>query len=189
MPRLLVCRECRTIEQLPLYDGPKELEAQDPLLDRVVRRHVQLHGDIKPEVAALLVASEDPCNCGEKTRVDVNGARLPGHLQIQGHHTFWEGHRDEVLKGLGERWTGFHPEYYATKDTFQEDAMRCYNIHRRPQGTDCIDWMDSGRKLTPDNWPQEKSVYLCHFCPVASAVATAQRHARGMYKRQPGEAD
>ena len=187
MPRLLVCRECKTIEQLPLYDGPPQLEAQDPILDRVVRQHVQKHGDINPEVAALLVASEDPCNCGEKQMVGVNGASL-GRSRIFGRHTFWEGHRDEILKGLGERWTGLHPEFYATKDTYKEDAMRCYNIHRRPQGTDCIDWHDDGRRVTPSTW-KGREVYLCDFCPVASSVTTAQRKLLHMYDRQPGEVD
>lgn len=188
MPRLLVCRECRTIEQLPLYAGPPQLEAQDPVLDNVVRRHVQKHGDIKPDMAALLVASEDPCRCGEKTTVDVQGRILKGSRSIRGPHTFWEGHRDDVLKGLQERWTGFHPEFYATKDTYQEDAMRCYNIHRRPQGTDCIDYHDDSRRLTPAAW-KGREIYLCDFCPVSSQVTTAIRHAAGMYKRAPGEVD
>lgn len=131
-------------------------------------------------MAALLVASEDPCHCGEKKAVDVKGRALSS-LTVRGPHTFWEGHRDDVLKGLQERWTGFHPEFYATKDTYQEDAMRCYNLHRRPKGTDCIDWRDDGRRLTPASW-KGREIYLCDFCPVASQVTTAIRHAAGMYK-------
>lgn len=171
MPRLLVCRECSTIEELPLFDGPKELEAQDPMLDNVVRRHVQKHGDLKSDAAALLVAPEDICTC----------AKCEGH-----NVTFWEAHRDEVLKGLGERWTGFHPEFYATKDTYREDALRCYNLHRRPKGADCIDWKADNRRLTPEGW-KGREVFLCHFCPVASSVVTEMRHKRGLYKREPGE--
>jgi hypothetical protein len=148
-----------------------------------VRRHVQLHGDIGPDSAALLVASEDPCHCGEKTTVDVNGRIQANPLRIRTQHTFWEGHKDDVLKGLGERWTGFHPEYYATKDTYKEDAMRCYNLHRRPKGTDCIDYRDDNRKLTGKSWPKDRAVYLCDFCPVSSQVTTAIRAAAGMYKR------
>jgi hypothetical protein len=187
VPRLLVCRECKTIEQLPLYDGPKELEAQDPILDRIVQRHVQLHGDINPEVAALLVASEEPCRCGEKQMVTTNGG-YAGRTRVRGNHTFWEGHKDEILKGLGERWTGLHPEFYAVKDTLREDAMRCYNLHRRPAGADCIDWQTDNRRITPADW-KKNHVYLCHFCPVASAVSTAKRLRRGMYDREPGEID
>jgi hypothetical protein len=188
VPRLLVCRECQTIEILPLYDGPPQLEAQDPILDNVVRRHVQKHGDLNLEGAALLVASEDPCNCDEKTMVDVTGTVRASRSRVRGRHTFWEGHKDDILKGLKERWTGFHPEFYATKDTYAEDALRCYNLHRRPQGTDCIDWLDDRKRLTPENW-KGREVYLCHFCPVASTVVTAQRLARGMYNKEPGEVD
>ena len=144
-----------------------------------MRRHVQSHGNIKPDSAALLVAPEGPCDCGEKTKVDMRGRRI-GPSRVRGNHTFWEGHKDDVLKGLGERWTGFHPEWYATKDTYREDAMRCYNLHRRPKGADCIDWLTDNRRLTPDDG-REKHVYLCHFCPVASSVTTAMRIKRHMY--------
>jgi hypothetical protein len=188
VPRLLVCRTCKTIDVLPLYDGPKELEAQDPVLDSLVRRHVQLHGDTGPETAALLVASEDPCRCDEKKTFDLTGRVIGKNpLSIRGSHTFWEGHKDDVLKGLRERWTGFDPEFYATKDTFTEDAMRCFNLHRRPQGT-CIDWHADYRRVTPHDW-KGRNVYLCDFCPVASSVKTAQRLALGAYNREPGEID
>jgi hypothetical protein len=171
MPRLLVCRECHTIDTIPLYDGPPQLEAQDPILDRVVRYHVQLHGE-KLDSASLISVSEEPCNCG----------RVPWN------HTMWEEHKDEILGNLRERWVGFHPEFYATKDTFKEDAMRCYNLHRRPQGTDCIDWLDDRKRLTPNGWAGSH-VYLCHFCPVASTVTTAVRWAKGYYKKEPGETE
>jgi hypothetical protein len=174
MPRLLVCRECQTIETFPLWQGAPEEEARDPMLDGLVQRHVQKHGDMRPDAAALLVASEDFCTC-------------PTCKGDKG--TFWDMHQTEVLKGLRERWTGFDPEYYAQIDTFKVDAGRCWSLHRQPKGTDCIDWLDDRKRLTPKNWPQDKSVYLCHFCPVASQVVTAKRHARGMYKRQPGEED
>ena len=172
MPRLLVCRECQTIEQLPLYDGPKELEVRDPILDNVVRRHVQRHGDINPEGAALLTVEEKPCEC----------------KRCRGFRSVWDGHQDEILKGLNQRWTGFNPEFYASIDTYKEDAGRCFNLHRRPKGTDCVDWRDDSRRLTPADW-KGKEVYLCDFCPVASTVVTAMRSARGMYNKQPGETE
>ena len=161
MPRLLVCRECKTIETLPLFDGPPQEEARDPLLNNVVARHVAKHGE-KEDSAALLVASEDICHCDEKTMVDLAGRRRPGRI-VRERHTFWEGHRDDVLKGLSERWTGFHPEYYAHIDTFKEDAARCYNLHRRPKGTDCIAWTSDRKSLTDDNREKDKHVYLCEF--------------------------
>lgn len=140
------------------------------MLDQLVQRHVQKHGELQ-DSAALLRASDDFCNCAK----------------CRGLHTFWSAHQDEILKGLKERWTGFEPEFYATKDTFTEDALRCYDLHRRPKGTDCIDWQSDRKRLTPENRP--KHVYLCDFCPVASTVATAMRHVRGMYRKEPGEID
>jgi len=158
------------------------------MLNDLVQRHIQKHGDAKPDSAALLVAPEGPCHCGEKTKVSVTG-RAIGHSTIRGPHTFWEGHKDDVLKGLQERWTGFHPEYYATVDTYKEDAARCYNLHRRPKGTDCIDWRADRKRLTDDNREKDKHVYLCDFCPVASTVTTAIRRKARMYDREPGEVD
>lgn len=186
MPRLLVCRECKTIETLPLYDGPREMEAQDPILDGVVRRHVQKHGDLSPEGAALLVAPETPCTCGDKATVDLRGRATASRSRVRGPHTFWEGHRDDILKGLQERWTGFHPEFYATKDTFIEDAGYCYNRHRRPQGADCVDYKDLSKRLTPVTWKGQE-VYLCDFCPVSAAVTMEQRWKAGLYRKEPGE--
>src|SRR4029077_12640725 len=152
MPRLLVCRECKTIETLPLFDGPPELESRDPILDNVVRRHVQKHGDISPEGAALLVASADVLYCEEKTTVDLTGAVRGHRPSNRGRHTFWEGHQDDILKGLKERWTGFDPEFYALKDTYVEDAGYCFNRPRRPQGADCIDYHNDSKRLTPAAW-------------------------------------
>ena len=172
MPRLLVCRECQTIEVLPLFDGPAQLEPQDPLLAGLVRRHVEIHGDAKQDSAALLRVDEKPCNC----------------KRCRGFNSIWEGHQTEILGNLKERWTGFHPEFYATKDTYAEDALRCYNLHRRPKGTDCIDWRDDRKRLTPEHW-EGQHVYLCDFCPVASTVTTAIRWKAGMYKKEPGESE
>jgi hypothetical protein len=119
--------------------------------------------------------------------VDVRGT-VQGRRRIQGRHTFWEGHKDDILKGLKERWTGFHPEFYATKDTYREDALRCYKAHRRPKGTDCVDWRADTKRLTPEGW-RGREVYLCDFCPVFSTVMTEIRHRRGAYKKEPGEVD
>jgi len=157
MPRLLVCKECSTIDTLPTQ---WETEDGDPLLDTVVRRHVQKHGDTREDCAVLL-------------RVDDND---------------WEYHRDEILSNLKSRWTGFHPEFYATIDTFKEDAAKCYNRHGRPKGADCIDFCDDSKRLTPADW-KGSHVYLCHFCVVASSVTTAIRMKRGMYDKEPGEVD
>lgn len=160
MPRVLICQDCQTIETLPNWTGDPKLEANDPLLDGLVRRHVQKHGDENNN--AMLLNIEDK---------------------------FWDDdtYRESLLRQLKERWTGFHPEFYATKDTYQEDAAKCFSQHSRPK-EGCIDWEDSSKRLTPETWPKNH-VFLCHFCPVAAYVTTAKRMARGMYNREPGEID
>ena len=154
--RLLICKECNTIDTLPTQ---WETENGDPLLDTVVRRHVQKHGDSRDDCAVLLRVEDDA----------------------------WEHHRDDILANLKSRWTGFHPEFYATVDTFKEDAAKCYTRHHRPKDG-CIDWQDDSKRLTPSDWHQAH-VYLCNFCVVQSSVTTAVRLQRKMYDKEPGEID
>lgn len=178
MPRLLICKPCRTIETLPLFEGPSAEEAQDPLLDGLVRRHVQKHGDIQSD-AGLLMRVKD---------------------------TDWDKHRFEILNNLKQRWTGFEPSLYAIKSTYEEDAMACFRRHGRPTA-DCYDWRDDSKLLTPTSWhresddidrseqkkilaeiaPARQPVYLCDFCPVAIYYTTRLRMAAGAYDKQPGE--
>ena len=156
--------KCSTIEKLPaLAEDPKPGDEPDPLLMNVVGRHGHV---------TMFVGGGDPdmqlLNVSEK---DWNNPRT----------------QKEILGNLQKRWSGFHPEFYHTKDTFQEDALHCFNRHSRPKGG-CIDWEDDSKKLTPDSW-KKGNVYLCHFCPVASTVTTMKRLARGDYNKQPGETD
>ena len=170
MPRLLICTECQTIEEFPLWEGPPADEATDPLLNDLVHRHQQVHGSEKPS-ANLLSVDEEPCTC--------KGCR--------GQQTKWQGHKTEILGQLQERWTGFHPEFYATKDTFSEDALKCYSRHSRPKDG-CIDWRDDKKRLTPRDW-KHNHVYLCDFCPCSTYYTTKLRMARGAYDKEPGETE
>jgi hypothetical protein len=154
---LLICKKCQTIDELPLFDGPPQDEKIDPLLDGLVRRHVQRHGE---EVESMLLHVDD---------LD------------------WELRKDAILTNLQEHWTGFHPEFYATKDTYREDAGYCFNRHGRPK-EGCIDWKDDNKRLTPKDW-QHKHVYLCDFCPVSAYYTMRVRMARGAYNKEPGEVD
>lgn len=162
MPRLLICKKCQTIEEMPLAPDLPAGEV-DPLLANVWGRHGHAQiviGGPDPEVQLLAVKNED-----------------------------WSNQRikDEILRELGQKWVGFHPEFYATKNTYQEDALHCFSRHSRPKDG-CIDWKDSSKRLTPQDWTKAH-VYLCDFCPVASTVTTKIRMARGDYDRQPGEVD
>lgn len=181
MPRLLLCKNkaCQTLEELPIYTGPPEQEADDPLLNNLVKRHLERHGAMADDEAALLVVADEDWADSAK--------------------------RDGILKELTHRNTGFSPEIYAVKNTFQEDALRCYSAHSRPKDG-CIDYCDHSKMLTTSAWKAEgeelvdssdaklfkdhlkenkdpaNDVYLCHFCPVQSYVNTEVRFKKGLYK-------
>lgn len=76
-------------------------------------------------------------------------------------------------------------ERAATRDTYEMDALACYNKHNRPK-EGCIDWKDDRKRIgnpTTEGWRQGRvKVYLCDFCPVKSWVATSIRHKNGQYR-------
>jgi hypothetical protein len=88
-----------------------------------------------------------------------------------------------ITHGLGDEW-------YADKNTYEADALKCYSRHGRPdQG--CIDYEcrdhpgQSKKRLgnpTKIGWQAGPKVFLCDFCPVSVWVRTQQRHAAGLYK-------
>lgn len=126
----------------------------DVLLDELASRHVQKHGD------------------------DRSGAlfRCP--------ESKWDhpATRRDIVKRMWAGTTGFKPSYYDAKDTFVEDAGRCYNQHKRPAisgGSLCHDYRNESKRLgsptTQDRKAVEKEfhvdlgqattqMYLCQFC-------------------------
>lgn len=151
--RLLVCHDCRSIEELPDFKGnPRD----DHLLEHLSSKHRFPNGE--EHVGALCDVEKDQ----------------------------WENDavRQEIVAHIGKPsdHTGLEPEYYATKNTFQADALACYSQHNRPkQG--CIDWKDDRKRLgNPSQDPRAPKVYLCDFCPVKTYVVTEQRHRAGLYK-------
>lgn len=85
---------------------------------------------------------------------------------------------------------------YEAINTFEEDAMRCWRDHHRPEeGKPCIDfWDDSKRIGRPTEMGRafvrdrdyhklaKKDPHLCAWCPYFSVVVTERRWKRGMYK-------
>jgi hypothetical protein len=111
--RLLHCEDCKTIDELPDFDGPPEF---DDVLEALLRRH------------------ETPSglrHVGKLFDVDVlvwqnEEARRGIIKQIKGGGS----------AGLAE----FDATFYDTRNTFFDDAMKCYSQHLRPKGA-CPDWM------------------------------------------------
>lgn len=159
--RLLRCETCHTIEQLP--DPPKGVnpnnihEGEDPLLDEMVARHTD-HG--VPHIGSL---------------VQIGEAEWAN-----------ESVRKQVLERLGIGAEGLGAEIYDLKDTFHDDALKCFAEHNRPER--CIDWKADSKKLgrpTREGQRFQKeffkapAVFLCDFCPVATQVAVRQREQTG----------
>jgi hypothetical protein len=104
-----------------------------------------------------------------------------------------EYRRKAVLKQLwarfGDEHVGYPEEFYASKDTYREDAGLCYQRHRRPgseKGPDgCLDYQAGDKRLTDSHWrerhPEQGDVYLCDFCVYKSVVTTRMRMQRGDY--------
>lgn len=164
--RVLYCLVCGTMEELPLFDGKPE---DDHLLEILVQPHVFPSGE--PHKGHLF-------------RVPV--------LQ-------WENYEVrkriiEQIKGGGSKGLDeFDAKFYDTKNTFKEDAMTCFNRHRRPNS--CDDYKTEKMMLLPDTKSERKDAglpdpkkapgpknYLCDFCPVQSMVVQKMRELRGDYK-------
>jgi len=153
--RLLICRDCRTIDELPDYDGPPDY---DVLLDNLTEQHQY-----------------------------PNGERHFGDLATVADHEWSDPYmREQIVRQIAKRTTGMESEFYATKSTYTEDALKCYTAHRRPtlEGGGCNDYRSDRKRIgNPTKYGQMmRKVWLCDFCPYTTTVTTAKRHARGLYK-------
>lgn len=164
--RILYCWNCKSIEELPDYEGNPD---DDHLLAIIIEPHVT-------------------------TGVQHKGSLFKIGVKI------WsvESQRKEIIKQMREQISGglanLDPDYYTTRATFHEDALKCFSKHLRPEDS-CPDWKADSKRLLPKTDAERKDaglmsakqsagtrVYLCDFCPVKSKVMTKQRRAAGMYK-------
>jgi len=159
--RLLVCRTCKSIDELPDFDGPEEY-------DTVLQVAVERHQKPEPHLGLLM---KFPLKYW--ARPDV---------------------KTEVMKQISEGSSGldvFGTNFYDTKSTFHEDAMKCYNLHMRPT-TSCGDYKSDKKELKPGTANERKAeglgehrgpkVYLCDFCPYKMQVQKQAFNAKGLYK-------
>jgi hypothetical protein len=161
--RLLRCDDCYTIEPLPDYDGPPE---HDTLLGHLIAaRHTEPSGTT---------------HRGKLLRIDKRHWDSPSV-------------REAVIARVREEsgHTGLDPAFYNARDTFQEDALVCWQQHHR--STACNEYKSDRKRLTPATQQERKELgmgkfhtslsrYLCEFCPVHSLVVEAARHKAGLYK-------
>ena len=153
--RLLRCTHCKTLEELPDFRGRVE---DDVYLEDLVMRHQRAHPFHDTPDAYLL-------------RVNADMWSNPKYKK-QIHKQIW-GDLDPTK--------GFVPEYYASRDTFKEDAIKCHIKHNRQ--IPCIDWHNEGKRIgnpTKQGWKEGRvKVYLCDFCPVAIVVEAKKREQSG----------
>lgn len=159
--RLLVCRTCKTIEELPDFDGPAEY-------DRLLQVAVEPHQKPTEHIGLLM--------------------KFP--------LKYWA--REDIKKQIIEQIQGgssgldvFGTNFYATKMTFHDDAMKCYDIHLRPEGQ-CSDYKSDRKELKPGTDSDRKSeglgaytgpkVYMCDFCPVKMFNQKKAFTQKGLYE-------
>lgn len=166
--RLLFCNHCKTLEEIPDYEGTDPV---DPLVEALVRKH------------------------NERAPMEHGGANIsasPMRLMAVDDND-WRTNREKVLAQVNQenKKVGFDAWVYEAMNTYADDALRCYRAHHRPEDG-CIDWWDDskrigrptseGRKVLKDNYKSGATdPHLCQWCPVASFVATQQRLKMGMY--------
>lgn len=159
--RLLVCRTCKTIEELPDYDGPAEY---DTLLEIATQRHQRP----EPHIGNLL---KFPLKYW--ARDDVKQSIL---AQIK-----------EGSSGLDVFGTNF----YDTKSIFAEDAMQCFSIHLRPSNGCSDYKSDrkelkpdtaAERKAAGLDAGTRPKIYLCDFCPAKMHYQKKVYGEKGLYK-------
>lgn len=153
--RLLVCKDCRSIEELPDYAGnPRD----DVLLEDTVSRH--MYEGITHEVALIKVPVKwwNDKNIQSKLIKQISQGGSKGLEEIEG----------------GE-------DYYGTRDTYREDALKCFQRHGRPK-EGCIDYQNHDKRIgnpTSEGWKTGPRVYACNFCPVQTWVDKKKREEQG----------
>jgi hypothetical protein len=150
--RLLVCRDCKTIEPLPDYTGDPE---HDHLLNYLVKPH-RTNGVEHIGQLANVKAS------------DWNDPRIQSEIS------------KELGQGLGKE-TGLGSDFYNTRDTFRDDAMSCWRQHQRtPDCSDYKSdskrltpgTAEARKEAGMAAYRSEHDRWLCEFCPVHSMVET-----------------
>lgn len=162
--RLLICLDCKTIEEYPDY--PK---TANPELDFTQIALAERHKGPTKYSPDIPLGQE---HLGNVVR------DIPKRLWANStFRTQLEGQIKDALK-TGE--AGMPSEWYATKSTFIEDAGQCFKRHGNP--TACPDYRSESKLLSPGTTKERKrlglpiavdprlDVYLCDFCPYHQRV-------------------
>ena len=172
---LLVCKTCKTIEELPYAKNGKYLgdgkydQSENPFLEAAVSPH------------------ERGGHMGMLT--DVNfvywmTTKIKASIISQIKEQF-TGKGSPLTAGLDSFGTNF----YETKDTYSQDAMACWQAHNKT--TDCSDYKTDKKLLNAGTDKERKAeglgkstikVFLCDFCPYKMMVQQKAYKEKGLYK-------
>lgn len=158
--RILRCDQCRTLEELPDYQGDPN---RDHVLDALIRqKHTEGSG---------------LTHLGQLMKVDKQHWDSPAT-------------RKEILRQLSVKTTGFDPETYKADEGFRADAMACWRKHLRVvecsdyKSTEKRLTPNTAKERKEAGLPKyraEQDVYLCDFCPAKSVVQHKVFKKRGLY--------
>jgi len=172
---LLVCKTYKTIEEVPYTKTGKYLgegkydQSDNPFLEPIVAPHERGgHMGILTDVNFVYWMTPS-----------VKASII---AQVKEQFT---GKTSPLMAGLDALGTNF----YDTKDTYSQDAMRCWQLHNRTK--DCGEYKSDRKLLSAGTEKDRKAeglakstikVYLCDFCPVKMARQAKAVKARGLDK-------
>jgi hypothetical protein len=161
------------MDELPSYEGSPD---SDVFLNELVEKH--------HSIDSTAHAGEDVARIINIT--DPNGKGVSPE--------FWDKNRKEIIKQLSGQFVNEGVAWATdSRNTWMEDAMVCYNRHRRPKDG-CPDYRDDSKRIgrpTKEGQAVLKDQYklgrrdpcICDFCPVKSGVQTKINLKAGMYDK------
>jgi len=164
--RVLKCAKCKTIEEVPDYEGPEG-------------------GEGSAEYDHILKFFTDDHVRGKCKRDDFTTVRFPTR--------FWMIPKvkeaiEAQLKDGSQGLDVFGTDFYATKNNHSADAMTCWLQHR--QTKDCGEYKSEKKVLSAGTERERKleglsaytgkKVYLCDYCPVKSIVQGKHYKKQGL---------
>jgi hypothetical protein len=161
--RLLVCHDCRSIDQVPDYSGPAEH-------DYYLKYRCDQHNTNGHPHRGILIKVEDRDAVIDATIDEVEEA-------VRQH-----------MPGTGE---GLGQVMYDLRDNYMAEAMSCWKQHNRT--TNCDEYRSDRKRLWIDTKAERKeeglstnkrdrpNIWLCDHCPVHSEVTKRKRKAAGQY--------
>jgi hypothetical protein len=98
---------------------------------------------------------------------------------------------EQLSEAASGKDTGLGSGLYNLRDTFKDDAIKCWRQHNRT--TNCGDYKSDSKRLVPDTRGDRRELgletkasrrpgtYLCVFCPYHSVVMQRARKEQGFY--------